>query len=87
MSNAGRITLETWLAQTYAVGDAPAIDTVRRWARNDKLEPPAMKEGRSYYVEPGTRYTAQRAPEKPLRLVDRVRAAETQSREEHRPAR
>jgi excisionase-like protein len=71
---AGRLTLERWLEQTYAADCRPTLNTARRWAAKGKLEPPAVKEGRSYYVDPGTRYNANPTPGRPLRLVDRLRA-------------
>lgn len=71
---AGRITLELWLEQTYAEACRPTINTARRWAKAGKLEPPAVKEGRSYYVDPGARYNANPTPKRPSRLVDRLRA-------------
>lgn len=84
--NAGRITLELWIAQNYDKACAPKLNTVRAWARDGKLDPPATKDGRSYFVDPDTRYTP--VPTKKHRsLVDRIRAAETAQREERRPAR
>ena len=47
----GRLTLETWLARTYAAGEGPTLATARRWARDNKLDPPAVKEGRSYWAQ------------------------------------
>lgn len=71
---AGRITLELWLDRTYEEACRPTLNTARRWAKTGKLEPPAVKEGRSYYVDPGARYNATPTPRRPLRLVDRLRA-------------
>jgi hypothetical protein len=46
-----RISLETWLIQTYGE-DAPGIQTARRWCREGLIQPFAEKHGRSYYVVP-----------------------------------
>lgn len=72
-----RITLPTWLAQNYGADDAPTLNTARRWAKTKKLTPPALKEGRTYYVYAHTRYTADATnPDQPRnRLLERVLAA------------
>lgn len=69
-----RIKLETWLAQTYAAGEGPTLDTARRWARAGKFDPPAVKEGRTYYVDPGTRYTSRPVTRAKPTVLDRLRA-------------
>lgn len=68
-----RITLEAWIARTYDQDGAPSLKTVRRWARDNKLEPPAVKEGRTYYVDAAARYTP--ATRERSSLVDRINAA------------
>lgn len=77
----GRITLETWLATTYAAGEGPTLNTARRWAKLKKLDPPAVKEGRNYYVDPDTRYTDAAKPTS-RRLIDRVQRAAQAFRQE-----
>lgn len=69
-----RITLQAWITLTYEPATAPTLNTVRRWAKQGKLEPPAVKEGRSYYLDPGTRYNQRPTFRRPSRLVDRLRA-------------
>jgi len=61
------IPLHQWAKITY--GDsAPCMTTLRKWARGDKLDPPAEKHGREYFVTPDTRYAVEdksaAAPEK-----------------------
>ena len=68
----GRITLQTWLAQNYAAGEGPTLDTARRWARAGKLEPPAVKEGRTYYVDPAARYTPVRTTAPRRTVLQRI---------------
>lgn len=62
------IPLDTWAAATYGE-HAPTIDTLRRWARDGMLQPPAEKHGRVYMVSPDASYVplAQRK-----RLVNRI---------------
>lgn len=51
------IPLRQWAKDTY--GDAaPSVGTLRRWARDNRLFPPAEKHGREYFVSPDTRYVA-----------------------------
>lgn len=65
------VSLETWLRDTYG-DDAPKISTARKWCRDGKLSPRPEKHGRSYFVDPATRYT-DRPIGKP-RLVERLNA-------------
>lgn len=56
------ITLEEWAKAIY--GDrSPALNTLRRWAREARLYPAAEKHGRTYFVDPAARYID---PAKPL---------------------
>lgn len=71
-----QITLDAWRCANFAEPNRPAIGTVRRWAQKDKIDPPATKCGRTYYVHPCARYTENPRSGKP-RLIDRIRAAET----------
>jgi hypothetical protein len=51
------IPLQEWAKSTY--GDAaPCVGTLRRWAREDKISPPAEKHGREYFVAPDAHYAA-----------------------------
>lgn len=51
------IPLQQWAKATY--GDAaPCIGTLRRWARDNRLSPPAEKHGREYFVSPDAHYGA-----------------------------
>ncbi len=64
---ANLITLHEWLALMY--GDRPPhLKTVRRWAREHKIQPPPEKHGRAYYVRPDARYDVEGS----RRLVERI---------------
>lgn len=58
MSDARLITLDEWLRRHFVPETAPPISTVRDWAKDGKLSPPAVKHGRRYYVAANARYTA-----------------------------
>ena len=50
------IPLEVWAIEIY--GDkAPCLNTLRRWAREGFITPPAEKHGRTYFVLPDAKYT------------------------------
>lgn len=54
------IPLHHWAKLTY--GDAaPCSNTLRKWARGDKITPPAEKHGREYFVSPDARYATPEA--------------------------
>jgi hypothetical protein len=58
------ITLEQWAADTY--GDsAPAMPTIRRWARESRIYPAPIKTGRSYFVRPDAEYIDPTKPKPP----------------------
>ncbi len=82
----GRITLETWLTETYADGEGPKLDTARRWARAGKLDPPAVKEGRTYYVDPGARYTPVRTTAPRRTVLQRILDGEAKNSHAPGPA-
>lgn len=63
------ISLETWAAQVYGE-DAPSIGTLRRWARDGKIQPVPQKHGRSYFVQPHAIYVDHQSV-----LVERLRGA------------
>lgn len=71
---ARRITLQTWLVQTYEPGEGPTLNTARSWARKGKLDPPAVKEGREYYVDPGARYNPDAKKKAKPTVAERLRA-------------
>ena len=54
------VSLPTWAEMVYGP-DAPHINTIRNWARDGKLYPPAEKHGRDYYVSPDTQYAGNEA--------------------------
>ncbi len=49
------IPLTVWAARTYGE-HAPALATLRRWARDGRIQPAARKHGRTWFVEPGACY-------------------------------
>lgn len=49
------IPLESWAAQRYPE-KTPHIQTLRRWTREGRIQPPPQKHGRSYYVQPEAQY-------------------------------
>ena len=49
------ITLEAWAEQTYGE-HAPSATTLRRWARDARIQPAPEKHGRAYFVRPDARY-------------------------------
>lgn len=75
------LTIESWLAATYAAG-APSVHTVRRWIRDGYIDPPPEKHGRSYFLKPeaklrtvtveppSQRSSAARRPPRPRRDVE-----------------
>jgi hypothetical protein len=50
------IDLSTWLANTYNANNAPCVNTVRRWVRENRIQPPPEKQGRAYFFHPRARY-------------------------------
>jgi Excisionase-like protein len=51
------LTLETWGWSTYGAS-SPSVGTLRRWVREEKIDPPPRKHGRSYFVAVKARYVA-----------------------------
>ncbi|WLE60942.1 hypothetical protein GIY62_06530 [Burkholderia plantarii] len=49
------IPLQVWAEQTFGE-HAPHANTLRRWVRNGKILPVAIKVGRSYFVRPEAEY-------------------------------
>jgi len=50
------ITLQQWAKNTYGEA-APCMNTLRKWARSNKITPPAEKHGRTYFVDPEASYS------------------------------
>lgn len=55
------MSLERWAEQKYGE-DKPAVGTLRRWARDGRIYPAPVKQGRSYYVQPQAEYLDPSAP-------------------------
>ena len=49
------LPLETWASRRYPVR-TPHITTLRKWARDGKIQPPPRKHGRSYFVQADAQY-------------------------------
>lgn len=62
---AKRVTLEAWARQHYA--ELPSAWQLRKWARDGKLYPPAVKEGREYRIPETARHL-----DWPITLADRA---------------
>jgi hypothetical protein len=76
------ISLDRWRALTY--GDdprAPCLQTVYRWCRAGKIQPPPEKHGRAYFLDPDARYTDRPEPTPDQRpsLIERIRAEEAKA--------
>lgn len=56
------LTLEEWADAVYGA-HRPNRDTLRRWVRQSKIQPPPEKHGRTYFVSAQSRYID---PSKPL---------------------
>jgi predicted site-specific integrase-resolvase len=63
------IKLETW-AHTQYGDDAPDPRTLRRWAREGHLYPPAEQHGKCWYVAPDAKYSAHNSGS----IIDRMKA-------------
>jgi hypothetical protein len=61
--------LDRWATAVYGQ-DAPCIHTLRRWARDGRIYPLPVKQGRSYFVQPEARYVD---PANPSTLMEAVR--------------
>lgn len=67
------LTLEAWSRAEYGEA-APAIATLRRWVRENRILPLPEKHGRTYYVLPNARYVKN---PKGNRLLRAIYGAET----------
>lgn len=47
-----KIKLEEWLKREF--DPPPALRTARRWIKDQKIYPPAIKVGNAYYIEQGS---------------------------------
>lgn len=63
-----KVSLEKWAAKNY--DPPPHIDTLRAWARDGKIYPPAQKVGKAYYVDENAVFSTDARP----RLVHRIAA-------------
>lgn len=63
------VKLETWATSEYG-DDAPDPRTLRRWAQDGHLYPPAERHGKCWYVSPQTKYTAHNGGS----IIDRMKA-------------
>ena len=63
------VPLEVW-AQDLLGTNAPTRNTLRRWAREGKIQPAPKRVGRRYFVEATAEYSDEVA--KDLRLVKRL---------------
>lgn len=57
-----KISLQSWLAQNYVAGEAPHINTARRWCRDGLIHPLPEKHGREYYLTADARYVGKNGP-------------------------
>jgi hypothetical protein len=64
------LTLEQWAEGRFV--ETPSLYTLRALARAGKFDPPAVKIGKAYYVEPHARVVD---PNRRTTLVDRLKAA------------
>lgn len=64
------ILLEEWAAKT--IRPTPSLYTLRGMARTGRIDPPAVKIGKAYYVEPGAKVVD---PNRRLTLVERLKHA------------
>lgn len=71
-----KVTLDEWAADQFRT--PPSQDTLRKWAREGRIEPAPIKHGRRYYVEAEAQYSE---PEKPVvriaggSLISRIASA------------
>ncbi|WP_024904164.1 excisionase [Robbsia andropogonis] len=58
MSRAKLVPIGVWAANTIAnhTGKAPHPNTLRRWANDGKISPPATRVGKNFYVREDARY-------------------------------
>jgi hypothetical protein len=63
------LTLEQWAEGRFV--ETPSLHTLRALARTGKFDPPAVKIGKAYYVEPAAKVRPNRRPT----LLDRLKEA------------
>ena len=64
------LTLEEWAAR--AISHPPGLYTLRSMARNGRIDPPAVKIGKAYYVERDAKVID---PHRRPTLIQRLKAA------------
>ena len=75
-----KVRLDLWLQRNF--DPPPHIRTARQWIKEGKLYPPAVKVGRSYYVDENAKYFDYAYPPPQIRsdtrlpLVERLRLEE-----------
>jgi hypothetical protein len=52
------VDLNTWVSATYSPANAPCVNTVRRWVRENRIQPAPEKQGRGYFFHPRAKYVA-----------------------------
>ena len=52
------VSMPTWIASRYSPADAPCLNTVRRWVRENRIQPAPQKQGRAYFFHPAAHYCA-----------------------------
>ncbi len=64
-----RIPLSTWAKRAFPEG-TPHPATLRRWIKRSNIDPPPVKVGKVYYVEPHAEYITEDMIK--ARLLDRI---------------
>ena len=70
MSEFQYVTLEQWAEGKFP--EPPSLWTLRGMARTGRFDPPAVKIGKAYYVEPGAKVID---PNRRLTLIERMKQA------------
>lgn len=63
--------LERWAEEKYG-RDKPSVHTLRRWARDGRIFPAPVKQGRSYFVQPDAEYADFSDPSASTNLIRRI---------------
>lgn len=76
--NIALVPLEIWAHSIYG-SRAPVLNTLRRWAREGKIQPAPKKHGRTYFVQANAEYVE---PDDAGRLVRRLIGGTSKTRRE-----
>ena len=71
-----KLTLSEWAADQFRTPPSPG--TLRKWAREGRIQPVPIKHGRNYYVEVDAQYcppVEQHKPPRSLSLTQRIELA------------